>query len=164
MSKTPDEVRFFDRIMPEPNSGCWLWTGELHHTGYGILRYGRKSRRATHVSLALIGIEVPAGLMALHRCDNPPCVNPAHLFVGDHRANALDAKQKNRLILDGLKLGRGPHRRWPKGPQWWNKRRLTDEQATIIRKSSDRPADMARLYGVSVWTIYNIRQGRRYCS
>ena len=75
---------------------CWLWLGAKHSAGYGRIKDGDHQRRATHVSLELAGTPLAPGQQALHRCDNPPCVNPEHLLPGTMADNAADMIQKGR--------------------------------------------------------------------
>lgn len=82
--------------VPEPNSGCWLWLRGLSSTGYAVWMIGRRQWRVSHLALLSRGIQVPSGFDACHHCDNPPCVNPDHLFVGTRRDNMQDAKAKGR--------------------------------------------------------------------
>lgn len=100
--------RFWKFVSPEPNSGCWLWEGSTDKRGYGQLRLSSSGpgslAYATHVSLALAGRHVPSGKCACHHCDNPPCVNPDHLFIGTQLDNMRDAKAKGRMSPPPLSI------------------------------------------------------------
>lgn len=87
----------FDRYsIPEPNSGCLLWTGTDNGWGYGTIYRDGRNVLATHVALYLAGRPVPKGLCALHKCDVPACVNVDHLFIGSHADNIADKIAKER--------------------------------------------------------------------
>jgi hypothetical protein len=90
--------RFEDKVSIEPNSGCWLWTGSLNDTGYGQLWVGSKSTRAHRLSYELHVGPIPEGMHVCHHCDNPPCCNPNHLFVGSHTDNMADKIKKGRGV------------------------------------------------------------------
>jgi len=97
------EERFEAKVMPEPNSGCWLWVGSWNQDGYGgIAVPGRGHERAHRVSWEIAHGSIPLGLMVLHSCDTPPCVNPAHLFLGTQLHNMRDAAKKGRINTAGL--------------------------------------------------------------
>lgn len=90
-----DEERFWARV--EKSTGCWLWTGAQQYYGYGELSVGKNRHvRAHRYSYQLAYGPIPKGLVVCHRCDNPPCVRPDHLFLGTHRQNVLDKLGKRR--------------------------------------------------------------------
>lgn len=96
------EERFWEKV--EKSDGCWLWTGSTI-SGYGYLHSGdklvRKPLRAHRASWAIHHGPIPDGLWVLHHCDTPLCVRPDHLFLGDRRANMLDAARKGRICTVG---------------------------------------------------------------
>lgn len=96
--------RFWRKVTRASDDECWLWIGSTDPKGYGQIRMpgskatgGGRLRFATHVSLELAGRgSVPDGMVAMHTCDNPPCVNPAHLLIGTRRENTQDSWRKGR--------------------------------------------------------------------
>lgn len=77
-------------------NGCWEWRGVRTAGVYGEVRVNGKGVRAHRYMWEQANGPIPSGLWVLHRCDNPPCVNPAHLFLGTAKDNLLDAIQKGR--------------------------------------------------------------------
>lgn len=95
----PLEQAFWSRVDKRGEGECWLWRGSLSRKGgYGALCHGGKTLRATRVAWSLAhGRPFPDGLLACHSCDNPPCVNPAHIWAGTAADNMRDALAKGRV-------------------------------------------------------------------
>jgi len=89
----------------DKSGDCWKWTGPLSDGGYGKFSCGQVKRRAHRVAYEMYVGPIPDGMHVLHRCDNPPCVNPTHLFLGTHLDNMRDmeAKGRARWIQDNLR-------------------------------------------------------------
>lgn len=76
--------------------GCWLWTGAKDSKGYGRFHFERRVTAAHRVGYELLVGPIPADLVGLHRCDNPPCVRPSHILPGTQQANVDDMRAKGR--------------------------------------------------------------------
>jgi len=88
--------RFNEKYVINEETDCWEWTDYLNPDGYGRLQINKTSIGAHRVAYELFIGPIPDGLFVLHSCDNPPCVNPLHLFLGTTQDNTQDKINKNR--------------------------------------------------------------------
>lgn len=100
------EEKFNDRYIPVPEAGCWLWTASVGSHGYGDLRHNKTYYLAHRLAYQLYVSPIPDGKYVLHRCDNRLCVNPVHLFIGNHNDNMSDMNNKGRQVGGGRGTGR----------------------------------------------------------
>jgi hypothetical protein len=125
---------------------CWIWKGSRSKKGYGVISHERRQIRVTHLSMEIAGRPLPAGKDACHRCDNPPCPNPAHLFAGTKAENQNDKAIKGRAAKGTGNGGGG---------------KLTDDDVRAIRAigSSQRQRDVGAAFGVSGTLVGKILRG-----
>lgn len=94
-----DKARFWAKVEVRSDDECWPWKANLIN-GYGQFNMGGKIHQkkmvASRVSWELVNGDIHDGLHVLHKCDNPPCCNPKHLFLGTHDVNMKDMKAKGR--------------------------------------------------------------------
>ena len=89
--------RFWEKVDKKGEDGCWEWLGCCHHQwGYGSLNVGGKYMAAHRYSWELYFGKIPEGWLICHKCDNPSCVNPEHLFLGTNKDNSDDKIKKGR--------------------------------------------------------------------
>lgn len=139
---TPSE-RLDAYTIPEPNSGCWIWTEKQNTKGYGVFRICKSKRMYAHrFRWELENGPIPKGLLICHKCDNPACSNPQHLFLGTYRDNFKDSVNKGRRQVIS-----------PGSPT------LTGWQVKEIRLSQSNLEELARKYSVSIATISRAKNG-----
>lgn len=128
--------------------GCWLWQGALDKDGYGRPKINGKLIRSNRAAWALYNGAIPEGMLVCHKCDNPSCVNPEHLFLGTPKDNTQDMFRKGRQ-----------HDR--KGANHSNAR-LTDIEIAAIKIDKRRVKDIAIHYGIHWRHVYRIKSGERW--
>lgn len=130
---------------------CWPWTAARHYKGYGQftwrVSYGVFEERSAHrTAWELAHGPVLDGLHVLHRCDNPPCCNPAHLWLGTNAENNADMMRKGRHVVP---LGEAHGRS-----------KLTRDGVALLHLLGLSIPKAAKLFGVSGTTIWAVRHGK----
>lgn len=95
MTSTPRETRYWAKVDRRGDAECWPWIASTNPHGYGTFR-GDGDQLAHRYGYRLAYGAIPAGMVVCHHCDNPPCQNPSHLFLGDQPANIADMDAKGR--------------------------------------------------------------------
>lgn len=134
--------RFDDKI--EYTDTCWLWRAGKDRWGYGQFRYKGKTRSAHRIAYKLYVGEIPEGMFVLHKCDNPICVNPKHLFLGTLKDNSQDMVKKGRN-----NTGKGSAK-------------LTKEEVVQIRKSPESGVILAKMFRVTPSNISLVRNRKSW--
>lgn len=142
--------RFWSKVEKKEANDCWNWQANKTYNGYGQLSICGKGVRAHRFSYEMHhNRKIAPGLIVMHTCDNPACVNPAHLVEGTVHENIQDKVNKNRQArLPGERNGNS---------------KLTEQQVLEIREKIDKSnQELAELYSVSKKSINNIRNNKRW--
>jgi hypothetical protein len=135
----PNDV-FMERI--NKTDSCWLWTGTKNTYGYGIfLLPGEVQVRAHRHSYEIHNGPIPEGMVIMHSCDNPPCVNPDHLKIGTRLENNRDSVKKRRNAY-GSRNGQS---------------KLSEEQISLIRADNRTHKLIADEFNISQSHVSRVR-------
>lgn len=136
---TEAEREAFQKHMHALPSGCIEWKGNINENGYGRFSYKRRGELAHRAAWRLFRGEIPKGMCLLHRCDNPPCVNLDHLFLGDRGDNARDMASKGRQWVQQNPAARPvcPIEKKPRGEQH-GMSKLNEAVVLAIRRRASR--------------------------
>lgn len=150
--------RFWAKV--EKTDGCWLWRGRRESRGYGHFTVSASRRVGAHrFAWELTHGPVPAGMSVCHRCDNPPCVNPAHLFLGTTDDNMQDRKKKGRYASIT-----GPNSHWFGKSKRGHGIKLTAAQVEKIRSLKgpgwNYRLKVAAQFGLSQAHVWRIWKGQ----
>lgn len=129
-------------------NGCWEWSGSITNYGYGQKQINKKMYRAHRLFWEKSKGPIPSGMLVCHHCDNRKCVNPDHLFVGTHKDNLVDCKNKGRNLA-----GENHHNR-----------KLSKAQVIKIRTDHRPFVEIAKEYQVHPTTIGYIKNGKTWQS
>lgn len=151
----PVHQRFWSKVAIASPNECWNWTGTKMPKGYGQFPIGRKRRYLAHrFSYELHYDSIPDGLCVCHHCDNPSCVNPAHLFLGDNATNTRDKVNKGR-------------QKWLAGENH-PKACFTSDQVKmfrkLIREGKSTIPQLAKEHHVRASSMHKIVTGKRYAN
>ena len=143
------EERFWKFVNKETGSDCWFWTGYKSNTFYGSMKINKQNIRAHRFSYELHYGKIPEGLVVMHSCDQPSCVNPYHLSVGTHADNTRDKINKNRQ---------------PRGSSIFNSL-ITEEEVIQIKNDLNKgmkQIEISKKYQIAYHIICDIKTGRSW--
>ena len=137
-------TRFWNKV--KKTESCWIWLGTKNTKRYGSFTNNKKHVLAHRQSYIFVHGIIPNGYYVCHKCDNPSCVNPDHLFLGTPKENTRDMITKNRKPL-------GENHKSSK---------LTNNDIYAIRKSKMSQTDIAELYGIDQTQVSNIQNYKQW--
>lgn len=144
----PLEDRFWEKVLIAPFYECWEWSAFCNSLGYGMFRIGKRMPLAHRVSYELNIGAIPNGLLICHKCDNPRCVRPEHLYAGTDADNSRDRVSRGRSFRP---IGEKSHRA-----------KLTESLAKEIRASNLSHNKAAAHFNISRGAVRDIRLRRSW--
>ena len=149
------EDRFWSKVNRGDSDACWPFTGARYPPPllpYGQFSIRGRQQRAHRVAWRLTRGAISAGMQVLHRCDNPPCCNPVHLYLGTHADNMRDRNERERTHKHPGELSAMS--------------KLRDAQVreirAVYRRGGIKQSDLGARYGIDQSTVSNIITGKRW--
>ena len=146
-----DKCRVLVNVNFSDNNKCWPYAGSHDTCGYGKITLNGKEHKAHRFLWELHNGAIPKGMFVLHHCDNPPCCNPAHLYLGTNKDNVRDMVLRHRC---------NPTR----GSANWQAK-LNESQVPAIKirlSNGDSLSKIGHDYGVSPITIFDIKHNKTW--
>jgi hypothetical protein len=143
------EEYFFSKVKITKTNSCIFWPARKLESGYGMISAKGKKRLSHRLSYEIHFGKIPKGMVICHRCDQPSCVNPRHLFIGTHKDNVYDCINKKRNVTPPIHTGKNNHHT-----------KLTETKVIEIRKSyasgKINSYELAKKYNVTRQNIMSI--------
>jgi len=139
-------ARFWAKVKKGSPDECWEWLSTKNYKGYGVFQIGRRQFRAHRISFQIANGRA-LNKLGCHKCDNPACVNPGHIFDGSVRDNTMDCMAKGRYPSREVKRAARPNKK------------LCPESVRAILASTETGRVLARRFNVSEWSIRAIKKG-----
>lgn len=177
------ENAFWERVNISGPNECWEWQRAINKNGYGKFRVSGKVLNTHRLAYEYTNGPIPNGLFVCHSCDNPPCCNPAHLWLGTAKDNAIDSVNKGRRATGNRSGARLHPERFighnigdangsrlhpesrPRG-ECHGMVKITENDVREIRRLYDsgafRNVDLAKRYGISQTQAYRITHRKRW--
>ena len=150
---TPWEERFWTKVDRRGVDECWEWTAQRCANGYGRFAAirGKTTLAARWAYMFHHGVDLNSKEFVCHSCDNPPCCNPAHLWLGDHKSNSADMARKGRASREPTGIG-----------ETHSCAKIKERDVHYIRASCLTNKHLATELGLTAAAIYNIRHRKTW--